>query len=235
MEFSEVMQNLEQLGSERIKKQYINNGAKEPLFGVTIGKMKPMAKTIKINQALAEELYNTGNYDAMYFAGIIADAKSMTENDFERWIDKAYFPMLSDYVVAVTLAESNLAMPIANKWINSNEELKISAGFNTYCWLLGSRKDSEFDIEEIRSLLHQAKDKIQQSTECVKFAIESFISAVGVSYIPLHAEAFEIAKELSSANETLPANQCKIPVAVQNIEKAIAKGQIGFKRKNVRC
>ena len=39
--------------------------------------MKPIAKKIKLNQELAEELYATGNYDAMYFfAGIIADPKA---------------------------------------------------------------------------------------------------------------------------------------------------------------
>ena len=82
---------------ERMKKMYISNGAHEPLFGVFKGAMKPISKKIKINQPLAEELYATGNYDAMYFAGIIADPKGMTESDFERWMDGAYFYMLSDY------------------------------------------------------------------------------------------------------------------------------------------
>ena len=27
----------------------------------------------------------------MYFAGIIADPKAMSESDFDRWIDGAYF------------------------------------------------------------------------------------------------------------------------------------------------
>ena len=105
MNLEMVMQELEALGKERTKKIYISNGAKEPLFGVATGAMKPIAKKIKINQTLAEELYATGNYDAMYFAGIIADPKAMTESDFDRWMDSAYFYMLSDYVVAVTLAE----------------------------------------------------------------------------------------------------------------------------------
>jgi hypothetical protein len=30
-----------------------------------------------------------------YFAGIIADPMKMTEADFERWMDAAYFYMLS--------------------------------------------------------------------------------------------------------------------------------------------
>lgn len=52
-----VMQELEALGKERTKNIYISNGAHEPLFGVATGAMKPIAKKIKINNRLAEELY----------------------------------------------------------------------------------------------------------------------------------------------------------------------------------
>jgi len=90
MDFETVMQELETLGKERTKKIYISNGAKEPLFGVATGAMKPIAKKIKINQSLAEELYATGNYDAMYFAGIIADPKTMNESDFDRWMGRTF-------------------------------------------------------------------------------------------------------------------------------------------------
>jgi len=139
-----VMQELEALSKERTKKMYMSNGAHEPLFGVATGAMKPIAKKIKIDQALAEELYATGNYDAMYFAGIIADPKAMTVTDFDRWIDSAYFYMLSDYVVAVTLAEAPIAQEVADAWIASGEELKMSAGWSCYCWLLGIAKIANF-------------------------------------------------------------------------------------------
>ena len=115
MNLETVMQELEALGKERTKKIYVSNGAHEPLFGVATGAMKPIAKKIKINQDLADELYATGNYDAMYFAGIIADPKAMTASDYERWIDAAYFYMLSDFVVAVTLSESDIAQEVADK------------------------------------------------------------------------------------------------------------------------
>lgn len=130
MDFDAVMQELEALGKERTKKMYISNGAKEPVFGVATGAMKPMVKKIKINQPLAEQLYSTGNYDAMYFAGIIADPKAMTRVDYDRWIEDAYFYMLSDYVVAVTLSESDIAEEVADAWIDSGEELKMSAGWS---------------------------------------------------------------------------------------------------------
>ena len=155
LDFKTVMQ---ERGSRQgtNEKIYISNGAQEPVFGVATGAMKPIAK-IKINQKLAEELYATGNYDAMYFAGIIADPKAMRESDFDRWIDGAYFYMLSDYVVAVTLSESNIAQEVADKWIASGEELKMSAGWSCYCWLLGNRKDDEFSESKLSDMLEMVK------------------------------------------------------------------------------
>ncbi|MGF6949427.1 hypothetical protein QF028_001932 [Neobacillus sp. B4I6] len=35
----------------------------------------------------------------------------------DRWMDAAYFYMLSDFVVAVTLAEIDIAQAVADKWI----------------------------------------------------------------------------------------------------------------------
>ena len=142
MNAESVMAELEALGKERLKKMYLSNGAREPLFGVATGAMKPMAKKIKINQPLAERLYATGNYDAMYFAGIIADPKAMTAADYNRWMDAAYFYMLSDYVVAVTLAEADIAQDVADQWIASGEELRMSAGWSCYCWSLGEETGS---------------------------------------------------------------------------------------------
>lgn len=56
----------------------------------------------------------------------------MTEEDYDRRIEQAYFYMISDYVVAVTLAESDIAQEVSDKWIASGEELKMSAGWHCY-------------------------------------------------------------------------------------------------------
>ena len=189
MNLEVVMQELEALGKERMKKMYISNGAHEPLFGVATGAMKPIAKNLKLNQQLAEELYATGNYDAMYFAGIIADPKAMTESDYDRWIDTAYFYMLSDYVVAVTLSESDIAQEVADKWIASGEELRMSAGWSCYCWLLGNRPDVEFSESKISSMLDMVENTIHDSPERTKSAMNNFLSTVGISYLPLHEKA----------------------------------------------
>jgi len=235
MDFEKVMKELEELGKERTKKTYIRNGAREPLFGVATGAMKPIAKKIKINQALAEELYATENYDAMYFAGIIADPKNMTEEDFERWINGAYFYMISDYVVAVTLAETEIAQTVADKWIASGEELKMSAGWSCYCWLLGNRPDTEFDSIKIENMLKQIENTIHESPERTKSAMNNFVYTVGVSFIPLHEKAVETAKVIGLVEIRKDNNKKSILNANESIQKEIDRGKLGFKRKYVRC
>lgn len=235
MDFQTVMEELEAIGKERTKKIYIANGAKEPLFGVATGAMKPIAKKIKINQPLAEELYATGNYDAMYFAGIIADPKAMTASDFDRWIDAAYFYMLSDYVVAVTLAETDIAQQVADKWIASGEELKMSAGWSCYCWLLGNRKDDEFSENKLANMLDVVKNTIHDSPERTKSAMNNFLYTAAISYVPLHEKAFETAKEVGPVEIKKDNKKSTFVHAFESIQKDVEKGRVGFKRKYVRC
>ena len=235
MNLQMVMQELEALGKERTKKMYISNGALEPLFGVATGAMKPIAKKIKKNQALADELYATGNYDAMYFAGIIADPKAMTEADFERWIDGAYFYMLSDFVVAVTLAETDIAQEVADKWIARGDELRMSAGWRCYCWLLGNRKDSEFSEIKLANMLDLVENTIHDAPERTKYAMNQFIYTVGISYVPLHDKAVETAKVVGPVEVNRDKKKSSFLIASEKIQKEVDNGRLGFKRKYVRC
>lgn len=235
MDFDTVMNELKALSNERLKKMYMSNGAREPLFGVATGAMKPLSKKIKINQALAEQLYSTGNYDAMYFAGIIADPNGMTEADYERWIDGAYFYMISDFVVAVTLSESDIAQPVADKWIASGHELRMSAGYSCYCWLIGNRNDSEFSIEKISDMLDVVRDQIHNAKDRVKNAMSYFIYSVGLSFLPLHEKAIEVAKDVGVIEIKRENKKPMILYPYEDIQIAIEKGRIGFKRKYVRC
>lgn len=70
---SEVMLELSKFGNEQTKKIFARHGAREPFYGVKVGDLKTLVKKIKTDHNLALELYETGNSDAMYLAGLIAD------------------------------------------------------------------------------------------------------------------------------------------------------------------
>jgi 3-methyladenine DNA glycosylase AlkD len=235
LDFDSVMRELESLGTEHTKKSYLSRGVREPLFGVATGAMKPLKKQIGVDQALADRLWDTGNYDAMYFAGMIADVRVMTEADFDRWMDAAYGPMLSDFVVAVTLAESDLARSVADRWIRSGDENRASAGWACYEWLLGWRPDGYFDPVSVRGLLDLTAATIHDASPRLKRAMNKFIVAVGLSYRPLHDEALKTAEDIGVVEIVSNGEIKPLGSAAEQIRKAADKGKIGFKRRAVRC
>jgi hypothetical protein len=158
----------------------------------------------------------------MYLAGMIADPKAMTGADFDRWMAGAYFYMISDYVVAVTLAETDIAQAVSDRWIASGKELYMSAGYSCYCWLLGNRRDEEFDREKLSAMLDTVEKTIHSRPDRAKYAMNSFVSTIGVSYIRLHEKAVSVAKAIGTG-------------AADEIQRAVDKGRLGFKRKSVRC
>ena len=78
----------------------------EPFYGVKVGDLKILVKKIKTDHNLALELYQTGNSDAMYLAGLIADENLVTRKVLQDWAKKAYWYMLSEYTVPWLAAES---------------------------------------------------------------------------------------------------------------------------------
>ena len=90
MTVKEIMIILAAKGSESIKKILLKHGVKEPFFGVKIEELKKIQKLVKKDYQLAKDLYATGNADAMYLAGLIADDAKMTKRDLNDWVKNAH-------------------------------------------------------------------------------------------------------------------------------------------------
>jgi 3-methyladenine DNA glycosylase AlkD len=89
MTAAEIIAKIKPLGLESYKKVILKHGVQEPCFGVKIEELKKIQKQIKQDYRLALELYDTGIFDAMYLAGLIADDKRMTKADLNRWLKGA--------------------------------------------------------------------------------------------------------------------------------------------------
>ena len=95
MTLQEVMTELEAYGNPQTKKTLIPHGAKEPFFGVKVADLKKILKKTKKNHDLSLELYATGNSDAMYLAGLMADEKKISKE--LELIPSSLLALLSDF------------------------------------------------------------------------------------------------------------------------------------------
>src|SRR5260221_8198266 len=131
MTVKEIMADLQAHGSESIKKIWLKHGYKEPFFGVKVRQLKTIQKKIKKDYQLARDLYATGNADAMYLAGLIADDEKMTKKDLQTWVKQAVSNNINEYTVPWVAAGSRYGYELAVEWIDSPKEYIASAGWAT--------------------------------------------------------------------------------------------------------
>eukprot|EP01029_Cantina_marsupialis_P025447 TRINITY_DN673_c0_g4_i1.p1 TRINITY_DN673_c0_g4~~TRINITY_DN673_c0_g4_i1.p1 ORF type:complete len:236 (+),score=-6.69 TRINITY_DN673_c0_g4_i1:361-1068(+) len=231
----EVMKELEAFGSESTKNVLLKHGAREPFFGVKVQDLKKIVKKIKKNYILALELYETGNSDAMYLAGLIADEKQMTKADLQKWVRGAYWYMLSEYTVPWVTAESDYGMELAMEWIDSDLENKAAAGWATLSSLLSIKPDSDFGLPLLRKLLERVELQIHQMPNRVRYTMNGFVIAVGAYIAELTDEAMKVAYHIGKVDVHMGSTSCKVPYAPEYIQKIIDRGRVGKKKKTARC
>jgi 3-methyladenine DNA glycosylase AlkD len=236
MNAQQVLAELEKLGSDSYKKMLFKNyGVREPCFGVKIGDLKEIQKRIKTDYQLALDLYETGNYDAMYLAGLIADDARMTKKDLRRWAARAYAGALPGATVPWVAAESRHGHELALEWIESNKSLVAAAGWATLSCLVALKDDADLDLPELKRLLRRVQKSIHKAPDAVRYEMNRFLISAGCYVKPLSELAIEIGEKLGPVTADLGNNECQVPFAADYIRKVQQRGTIGKKRKTVKC
>ena len=232
-----IMAELKKKGSEKTRTIYARHGmAGKPMFGVSIADLKVIAKTIKGQQAVACELYATGNLDAMYLAGMVADGSKMSAEQLTTWAEGAAgLQMISEYTVAWVAVENAQGRELAKQWMKSKQEHVASSGWCTYSGLLATKLDTDLDLAEIEGLLSTVVKGIGSAQNRVRSTMNGFVIAVGSYVKPLLKQAKASAKQIGDVSVDVGDTACKVPLATAYIQKNEAAGRIGKKRKTIRC
>jgi 3-methyladenine DNA glycosylase AlkD len=232
-----IMAELKKKGTEKTRKIYARHGmATDNMFGVSVADLKVIAKTIKGQQVLACELYETGNMDAMYLAGMVADGSQMTKQQLNAWAEgAANLQMIAEYTVPWVTVENPHGRDLAKQWIKSKKEHVASAGWCTYSGLLATKADEALDLAEIEGLLGTVVMEIKGAQNRVCYTMNGFVIAVGAYVRPLSKQAKASARQIGVVSVDVGDTACNVPVATAYIEKVEAAGRIGQKRKTIRC
>ena len=235
MNIKEVLTELESYGDERTKNTLKKHGAKEPFFGVKAADLKKILKKTKKNHELSLELYETGNSDAMYLAGLMADEKQITKEQLENWADKAYWYYLSEFAVPWVVAETEFGFELGLEWIESDRERIASAGWATLSYYAALIPDEDLDIKTYEKLLKRAEKHVHTAKNRVRHTMNAFVIAVGSYIKELTDKSLEVAGKIGKVEVFMGETACKTPLAKDYINKIIDKGRVGKKRKTARC
>jgi len=219
MNLNQVMTELKKLGTAQTVKIYRRHGAGENLYGVSFANLKVLQKKLKTDQALAEQLWETGNVDARCLATMVADPVKFPDSLADRWINDISFYMLADLVGGL-VARTPHAGETMKRWVKSEKEFVRQCGYDILSSLLA--KGNGVPDAECQSYLMTIEKEIKSSPNRARHAMNNALIAIGIYKPELREKAIAAAQRIGKVDVDHGETSCKTPDAVEYINKAVA-------------
>lgn len=218
MKLQEVTSQLRALGTAQNIKTYRRHGANDNVYGVSFADLKTMAKKIKIDHALALELWETKVVDARCLATMIIDCHRIDETLAETMLADLHMSMLVD-LLGACVAKSPVAMELIDRWIKSEEDSVRQCGYVT---LTTCVKNGMIADETATEFLAKIEKDIHQAPNRSKHAMNAAVIAIGVHRPKLTNAAIQTAINIGTVKVDHGDTACKTPNAAAYIKKSVA-------------
>jgi 3-methyladenine DNA glycosylase AlkD len=203
-------------------KTYRRHGAIEPVLGVSTATLKALAKKIKRDAGLARALWDTGIYDAMNLAAMVADPARMTEAEADAWLAGVRCYAAAGALAGV-VGRSPIGLSRARAWIDDPAEYPRTTGYDTLCVLL--REGAEVDEAWLRGLVARIEAEVGTSANRARHAMNMALIAIGGYRPALRAEVEAAARRLGPIHVDHGDTACVTPDVAPYIAKMVERGQ----------
>ena len=163
-------------------------------LGISIYDLRPMAKRIGKDHAVAAELWSTEIHEARLLAGFIDDPEKVTEKQMESWAADFDSWDIVDQVCSSLFDKTPFAYAKADEWSSREEEFVKRAGFVLMAAL--SVHDREAPDKAFTKFLPTIKREATDERNFVKKAVNWALRQIGKRDLVLNAAAVKIAKEI---------------------------------------
>lgn len=216
----EALATLESLGSAQNRKTYTRHGAGQNLYGVSFANLGAMKQKIKVDHALAQGLWATGNFDARLLATMVADPAQATAAELDNWVSHVDgYPLadaLSKFAAATPLARSKM-----EQWMKSKQEFTAAAGWDIFSSL--ARQSGALTGGYVQERLSYLEAHIHKAQNRVRHAMNSAVIAIGLHSPEMRELAFAAAARIGKVTVDHGETGCQTPDAAAYIRKVLAR------------
>ena len=163
-------------------------------YGVSIPKLRKIARETGINHALAQELWASGMHEARILASMIDDPGMATEEQLESWVEDFDSWDVCDQCCMNFFQKTEFAYRKSVEWSERDKEFVKRAGFALMACLAVSDKkaaDGLFD-----TFFPIIKREASDNRNYVKKAVNWALRQIGKRNINLNKKAILIAGEI---------------------------------------
>jgi hypothetical protein len=214
----EILSALKKAGKPQTAAIYKHYGTGDNVFGTLTSEIGKLQKKIKVDHALALDLWKTGNAEARMLAVQVADPQKVTKALAEKLLADGPVRFLGLYLAAL-IARSPIADKTMREWMKSPDEATRETGYNILSARLRDDVDSISDAAAVK-VIATIEKQIHESPNWARYAMNNAIIALGVWRPKVRNDAVAAATRIGKVDVNHGDTNCKTPEAVVYIEKA---------------
>ena len=221
MNAQQILRTLTKLGKPQTAAIYRRHGSGDNVFGVLTSEIARLQKKIKVDHALAMELWQTGNGEARILALQIADPEKLTLTDADSLVNDGPVHFVGCYLSGL-LARSPIADETMRAWMKAPDECRREMGYG----ILGARlKDDPGSLSDAdaEGVLATIETEIHRSPNWARYAMNGALISIGIFKPALRKKAIETARRIGTIEVNHGETNCQTPDAVRSIEKAVRR------------
>lgn len=209
MTCEEVLQRLAEIGDPKIRDRHIKNGATGAVYGTKTADLRVLAKQIKTDHDLADELWATGGLDARFVATLIVKAKAFAPEKVEQWILDATYAHLADYVNTNVLKPHPDKESMRVRWMSSDVPTLSRAGWS----LTTERVIKSPDGLDLNALLDRIEAEMATADPLPQWTMNYCLAEIGIRHPELRPRALAIGEKLGVYRDYKVSKGCTSPFA----------------------
>jgi 3-methyladenine DNA glycosylase AlkD len=221
MTLKQALDKLKSLGHEKVRLQNKKSGADDNQFGVKNGDIRTIAKTIKTDQALAMELWETGNLDAQQLAILIMKPKSLSVNEIEKMVKSIRWTGVADWFNSYIIKEHPDKESLREKWMKSKDPFSARAGWS----LTAGRVVREPGGLDLSALLDRIEKEMPKAAPEVQWTMNTTLANIGIHHPSLRKRALTIGEKLGIYRDYPTPPGCTSPFAPIWINEMVKRQQ----------
>ena len=195
----EVMSRLKSLGSERNRAGMQRYGINvDKAFGVSVTKLRALAKEIGRNHELSLQLWSTRIHEAWILAALVGEPEKVTPRQMDAWVRDFDSWDVCDTVCGSLFDKTPFAYKKAADWSQKDKEFVKRAGFALMAWL--AVHDKKANNKSYEKFFLSIRRGATDERNFVKKAVNWALRQIGKRNRELNKKAITLSKEIQKIN-----------------------------------
>ncbi|TWH16511.1 3-methyladenine DNA glycosylase AlkD [Rhodococcus rhodochrous J45] len=177
--------------------------------GVNLSALRAVAKRVKTQHELAQQLWATGDTAARLLALLICRPKTFTVDELDAMVRETGTPKVHDWFVNYVVKKNPHAEELRGRWMTDPDPVVASAGWA----LTADRVVKNADGLDLSGLLDTIDARMRDAPERLQWAMNTCLAQIGIEHPDHRARALDIGERLEVLKDYPTSPGCTSPYA----------------------